>query len=117
MALAASVLLAASVGLALALRFPVRASAGDVLPTLLERSQLAEEMRRHAMALPVSSDTERILRARIGGIDASLNQLLRQESQGTASRDRLLRERVDLMESLVYIERNRREALVRQVLF
>ena len=123
-ALAAGVMLALSIGLTLRSPAPPSPSAALELPTLIERSQLAER-RRRAVALPASTGTEHILRARIGGIDASLNRMLWQEAAGrtgaagavgTERRNRLLRERVDLLESLRHIEQDRREALYRQAL-
>lgn len=125
-ALAAGVMLVLSIGLTLVLRSPAPPppSAALELPTLIQRSQLAE-LRRRAVALPASTGTEQILRARIGGIDASLNRMLWQEAAGrtgaaaaigTERRNRLLRERVDLLESLRHIEQDRREALYRQAL-
>ena len=119
-ALAASVLM---LGVAAALLLAARPESGRVnavhasaVATLLERSQRLEAHRRLPMLPP--SGAERLLRARIGGIDASLNDQLLQETAGVAERrERLLRERVELMESLMYIERDRRRELVHQAVF
>ena len=84
---------------------------------LLERSQRLEASRSTALSLPPTS-TEWLLRARIGGIDASLNdELLHQTTSAPESRERLLRERVELMESLHYLEQYRQRELVRQAVF
>ena len=92
------------------------ARAGDIA-ALLERSQRLEAGHR-AMRLLPPTDTERLLQARIGGIDASLNdQLLHEAASSLQNRERLLRERVDLMESLMHIEEYRQRELLHQAVF
>lgn len=128
LALAASVMVL-GVGLTLLLRSPSPVPITvKAVPMLVERSPLAE-LRRGAVALPASTGTEQVLRARIGGIDASLNRMLWQEAAerpgatvavsaaGMEGRSRLLRERAALLESLRHIEQDRREELFRQALF
>ena len=96
----------------------MRSHAGEVA-ALMERSRRLEDRRRAAPAL-LPSVAEQAIRARIGGIDAALNeQMLRAAGRGVADgqRARLLRERVDMMESLVRIEDHQRRELVHQVMF
>ena len=94
----------------------VDAVGASEVAVLLERSRRLEARRTPPMLPP--SGAERLLRARIGGIDASLNDQLLQETASVAERrERLLRERVELMESLMYIERDRQRELVHQAVF
>ena len=120
-ALAASALLACTATIAFLASSPqapsVNAAPASELAALLEHSRRLEEGRRAIPPLPPSG-TELVLRARIGGIDASLNdQLLQEATLSFDRRERLLRERVDLMESLMHIERDRHRELVRQAVF
>ena len=121
LALAAGAMLvgvAASLFVALRSQAPaLDATTPGEIAVLLERSQRLEASRRGGPSLPPTS-TEWLLRARIGGIDASLNdQLLHRAASAPQSRERLLRERIELMESLHYIEQDRQRELVRQALF
>lgn len=69
---------------------------------------------RHAvLRLPAATSAEHLVRARIGGIDATLNRRLLQGD--VDSRPALLRQRAALMESLVHIERHRAQAIVQAV--
>ena len=120
LALAASVLV--GVAAVLFLTAPWQGSNADAVRTgdiaaLLERSQRLEASRGTMQLLP-PTNTEWLLHARIGGIDASLNdQLLHEAASSLKNRERLLRERVDLMESLTHFEEYRQRELLRQAVF
>ncbi len=87
------------------------------LAVLMERSRLAEERRRANLVFSASSGPERLLRARIGGIDAILNEQLLSDNVESQARESLLRDRVDLMNTLTDVERYRQHEFVRQVAF
>ena len=87
------------------------------LEALLAQSRRLEADRNNAVAVVLSTDAERLLRARIGGIDAALNGKLLDANVVASSRTQLLRERVELMESLLQIERNGQREFVRQAVF
>ena len=94
-----------------------RVAESDIeLQALLAQAQRLEAARHRSLAVLVPTDAERLLRARIGGIDASLNNHLL-DASGSDSRKQLLRQRVQLMESLLHIERNRQREFVRQAAF
>ena len=64
--------------------------------------------------LPVAAGAERLVRARIGSIDAALNsQLL----QGNGARPALLHQRDTLANSLEHIQQHRQQVLVRQAIY
>ena len=86
------------------------------LADLMERSRLAEE-RRPRVVLDSPTGPERLLRARIGGIDAALNEQLLDDRIELPEREALLRDRVELMNTLADIERYRHHEFVRQVAF
>ena len=116
-ALAASVFAVAATAVFMA-HAPDRETADVDIAALFERSRAAEAARRATPVVFASgpSDVERVLRVRIGGLDASLNdQLLR--GANPDSRQALLRERVELMENLTTIERYRHSELVRQAVY
>ena len=114
-AVAASVLVAAALGVLLAIE-PADRRPDHAITALLERSRAVEAERR-AMPVVVSpSGVERVLQVRIGGIDADLNEQLLQGIDPGA-RQALLRERVELMEDLKHIERYRRNELFQQAVF
>ena len=132
LALAASVLLiaAATTLLVLPRSAPARLDAerndtpllaggasNNELEALLAQSRRLEADRNNAVAVVLSTDAERLLRARIGGIDAALNGKLLDANVVASSRTQLLRERVELMESLLQIERNGQREFVRQAVF
>lgn len=92
---------------------------------LLERSRNAENLRRSFptgarlvadQAVP-DAYAPRILRTRIADVDATLNRLAMSEGLTAEERERLLRRRVELMESLVRIEQERLNASLRQVTY
>ncbi|MCY4013858.1 MAG: hypothetical protein OXG82_14215 [Gammaproteobacteria bacterium] len=114
-AVAASVLLAAALGVLLAIEPANRATAPDIT-ALLERSRAVEAERRATPVVLSPSGVERVLQVRIGGIDALLNEQLLQGTDPGA-RQALLRERVELMEDLKHIERYRRNELFQQAVF
>lgn len=114
-AVAASVLLAAALGVLLAIKPADRATAPDIT-ALLERSRAVEAERRATPIVLSPSGVERVLQVRIGGIDALLNEQLLQGTDPGA-RQALLRERVELMEDLKHIERYRRNELFQQAVF
>lgn len=123
-AMAASVLLAAAT--AVFVGFATDPNASDAPPgrdraselaTLLERSRLLEARRSALPALQVPTGVERMLRARVGGIDASLNRQLLLDEVDSHERERLLRRRVELMRTLADIEHYQRHELVRQAAF
>lgn len=120
LALAASALVGAAAILFLAAPWQgpsVDAARTGDIAALLERSQRLEAS-RGAMPLLPPTNTEWLLHARIGGIDASLNdQLLHEAAFSLKNRERLLRERVDLMESLTHIEEYRQREWRRQAVF
>ena len=69
---------------------------------------------RHAMLqLPAAAGAEHLVRARIGGLDATLNRRLLEGE--VASRPALLRQRAALMESLAHLEQHRQQAIVQAV--
>ena len=119
LAVAASVLVVCALALHVSLRQPPGPSAtvddGD-LEALLERSRLIEARRRSLPVLVAPTGGERVLRARIGDIDVSLNHLLLDDNNPQA-RQRLLQQRVDLLESLMHIEQHRQHELVRHAVF
>ena len=86
------------------------------IATLLERSALVEAQRRAMPAVFAPSGVERVLQVRIGGIDAELNEQLLRGADPNVRRA-LLRERVELMEDLRYVESYRRDELFRQAMF
>ncbi|MYD98841.1 MAG: hypothetical protein F4X98_15840 [Gammaproteobacteria bacterium] len=86
------------------------------LADLMERSRLAEE-RRPLIVVDSPTGPERLLRARIGGIDAALNEQLLEDRVELLEREALLRNRVELMNTLADIERYRHHEFVRQVAF
>ena len=86
------------------------------LADLMERSRLAEE-RRPLVVLDSPTGPERLLRARIGDIDAALNEQLLDDRVELPVRQALLRDRVELMNTLADIERYRHHEFVRQVAF
>lgn len=115
LAVAASLLLAAALGVLLAIEPADRATAPDIT-ALLERSRAVEAERRATPIVLSPSGVERVLQVRIGGIDALLNEQLLQGTDPGA-RHALLRERVELMEDLKHIERYRRNELFQQAVF
>ncbi len=92
---------------------------------LLERSRNAETLRRsfptgaRLVADRAGPDAyaPRILRTRIADVDATLNRLAMGEGLTAEERERLLRRRVELMESLVQIEQERLKASLRRVTY
>lgn len=115
-AVAASVLVAAALGLRLG-GLPVDQGTNDTgIAALLDRSRAVEAERRATPIVLAPSGVERVLQARIGGIDALLNeQLLNGTDPG--ARQVLLRERVELMEDLRHIEHYRHNELFQQAVF
>lgn len=113
-AVAASVLVAAALGVLLAIEPADRAD--HDITALLERSRAVEAERRATPVVVSPSGVERVLQVRIGGIDAELNEQLLQGTDPGA-RQALLRERVELMEDLKHIERYRRNELFQQAVF
>ena len=114
-AVAASVLVAAALGVLLAIEPADRGIDHDIT-ALLERSRAVEAERRATPVVVSPSGVERVLQVRIGGIDAELNEQLLQRTDPGA-RQALLRERVELMEDLKHIERYRRNELFQQAVF
>ena len=115
-ALAASVLVAAALGVLLGVLPADRGATDPDIVALLERSRAVEAERRATPIVLSPSGVERVLQVRIGGIDALLNEQLLQGTD-TGARQALLRERVELMEDLKHIERYRRDELFQQVVF
>ncbi len=115
-ALAASLLVAAALGVLLGIEPADRGVADSDVAALLERSRAVEAERRARPVVLSPSGVERILQVRIGGIDALLNEQLLQGADPGA-RQALLRERVELMEDLKHIERYRRNELFQQAVF
>ena len=64
------------------------------------------------LRLPAAG-AEHLVRARIGGLDATLNRRLLEGE--VASRPALLRQRAALMESLAHLEQHRQQAIVQAV--
>lgn len=115
-ALAASLLVAAALGVLFGVG-PAEPGATDTdITALLERSRAVEAERRATTIMLSPSGVERVLQVRIGGIDALLNEQLLQGTDPGA-RQALLRERVELMEDLKHIERYRRNELFQQAVF
>ena len=115
LALAASLVLALGVVLMLGWRDEgVPAALGPDVATVVARSPHTEP-NRYARPWPPASGAEHLVRARIGGLDAALNQqLLRGQA---ARRSALLRERAALMESLMHLEQHRQRAFVQQAVY
>lgn len=88
-----------------------------VIEALMEQSRLAEERRRAVLAFYSPSGPEELIRAQIGGIDATLNEQMFVGRIDPRSREALLRDRVELMADLTDIERYRQHEFVRQVSF
>lgn len=68
---------------------------------------------RYAVRLPAAAGAEHLVRARIAGLDATLNRSLLEGE--VASRPALLRQRAALMESLAHLEQHRQQAIVQAV--
>ena len=129
MAVAASLVLGALATLMVVATWPPEAQPREVAAApadLLAYSKRLESWRGVAPVGYPSTAAERVLRARIGGIDASLNQrllgdeLIQVPAAATSAdneRQRLLRERVELLESLMHIERYRQRELVHEAVF
>ena len=96
---------------------------------LMERSRLAETRRR---ALPAVDDTrlaaaqgawaqgmeaKRLLAARIASVDTSLNRLATLVPADPAAQERLWRERVELMDTLMRAEQVQREEFIRRAVY
>lgn len=91
---------------------------------LMERSRLAETRRRtlpiiDAKRLPAVQGMEarRLLAERIAAVDASLNRLATNGPAEPMERERLWRERVELMDTLVRAEQVQREELIRRAVY
>ena len=115
LALAASLVLA--LGMVLMLGWQdegAPAALGPDVATLVARSPHTEPNRYARSWLPASG-AEHLVRARIGGLDAALNQQLLHGQ--AASRPALLRERAALMESLLHLEQHRQRAFVQQAVY
>ena len=115
-AVAASLLVAAALGVLLGIEPADRGTADSDIAALLERSRAVEAERRARPVVLSPSGVERVLQVRIGGIDALLNEQLLQGTEPGA-RQALLRERVELMEDLKHIERYRRNELFQQAVY
>jgi len=87
------------------------------IEALMERSRALEERRRASLVFDAPTAPEQLLRARIGGIDAALNDQLLKDNVELAERESLLRDRVELMNTLANIEGHRQRAYVQQVAF
>ena len=116
-----AVTLAASLALALsaALLLGWRDDGAAVAPapnvaTLMAHSPCLEAHRYAPPWLPADGPTH-LVRARIGGLDAVLNQQLLQGEE--SDRPALLRERAALMESLLHLEQHRQRAFVQQAVY
>lgn len=93
---------------------------GVSVAAFMERSRLAETRRR---GLPVvrggtmsplpGVEARRLLAARIASVDASLNRLAGTAADDPGARERLWRERAELMDTLARAEQVQREALIR----
>ena len=92
---------------------------------LMERSRLAESRRRALPAMlpeiedvwvaPVPGiEARRLLAARIAAVDASLNRLAAAPPADAAERERLWRERAELMDTLMRAEQVQREDYFRR---
>ena len=118
LAVAAS-LFAATAAVVLGVVQPRRETAPAAEPdlaALLAESRAIEARRRQTPVLFAPSDVERILQVHIGGIDASLNQHFL-EGAGAQARQALLKERIELMESLEQVESYRQREFFHQVVF
>ena len=114
--LAAGVFATAAIAVFVVLSPGERGAEAIDMTALLERSRAVEAERRSMPAMFAPSNVERVLRVRIGGIDASFNEQLLRGADPEA-RQALLRERIELMEDLKTLERYRHSELVRQVVF
>lgn len=115
LALTASLVLALSAALLLGWRDDgAPAAVASEVATLVARSPRLEEARYGPLWLPASG-AERLVRARIGDLDAALNQQLLHGQ--AARRPALLRERAALMESLLHLEQHRQRAFVQQAVY
>lgn len=115
-ALAASLLVAAALGVLLGIQPAGRGATDLDITALLERSRAVEAERRATPVVLSPSGVERVLQVRIGGLDALLNEQLLQGTDPGA-RQALLRERVELMEDLKHIERYRRDELFQRAVY
>ena len=116
LALAASVFATAAIAVFVVLSPADRGAEKFDMTALLERSRAVEAERRSMPALFAPSNVERVLRVRIGGLDASFNEQLLRGADPEA-RQALLLERIELMEDLKNLERYRHSELVRQAVF
>lgn len=90
----------------------------------MERSRLAESRRRTLPGMPgvqladgQGLEARRLLAARIASVDESLNRLVTVEPVDLAARERLWRERAELMDTLVRAEQIQREDLIRRAVY
>ena len=106
---------------------PVADAAGPeaLVAELMQRSRLAETRRR---TLPMigeppqvasvgGTEARRLLAARIAAVDASLNRLATAGPADPAERERLWRERAELMDTLMRAEQVQREEYFRRAVF
>ena len=100
----------------------------QLVAELMERSRLAETRRR---TMPLIEDARlagereamqglearRLLAARIAAVDASLNRLAGNGLVDPVERERLWRERAELMDTLMRAEQVQREAFIRRAVY
>jgi hypothetical protein len=114
MAMAAGVVAAAALTVFVA--DPFSESEVDPLADLMQRSR---ELETRIASIPSRAqwgDTSRVLVYRISNVDRSLNRLSAEGSAGSRLAEaELLRRRVELMESLVAVERRRRPELLKKI--
>lgn len=91
---------------------------------LMERSRLVETRRRilprtggARLAAVREFEARRLLAARIASVDASLNRLATVGPQDPVAHERLWRERVELMDTLMRAEQVQREELIRRAVY
>lgn len=115
LALAASVFVAAALSMFVIDPFGSQAGSAQT-SSLMQQSQLLEG-RLQTMPVSVYEGTGTVLRHRIGDVDRSLNRLYADRADDPLERERLLRQRIELLESLLEVERRSQNRMLRKVVF
>lgn len=87
------------------------------VPDLIAESQRLEERLRSMPFHGAYGDTGRVLAYRIADVDGALNAMYLQDMDGSDERARLLHQRVVLLQSLVEVESQDRDAAVFRAAF
>lgn len=98
---------------------PFSRPAVDPLGELLQRSRELETRIASIPARAQWGDTSRVLVYRISSVDRSLNRMWAEggASPRVSEEEALMRRRVELMESLVEVERRRRQGMLQKIAY